>query len=63
MSGDGNTDPITVDSYTLTLRFLGLSVADLEYFDIGGITDLITEYISQREEHVDNATQEDFDNF
>ena len=56
---------MTVDNYVLSLKVLGLTVADLEMFDIGGILDLITEYIYQNsdEEKEVEAGQMDFDKF
>lgn len=56
---------MTTDSYVLSLKVLGLSVADLEMFDIGGVLDLMTEYIYQNSEHDEEveASQEDIDNF
>jgi len=54
---------MTVDNYILSLKPLNISIADLEMFDIGGILDLITEYLWQNTEHEKEANQSDFDSF
>ena len=58
---------LTVDSYVFELKAIGISLEELEFFDIGGILDLRTEYIYQRQDNKDEkeveATQEDIDKF
>lgn len=54
---------MTVDSYVLSLKTIGISVADLEMFDVGGVLDLMTEYIWHNSEHDVEADQACFDSF
>lgn len=46
---------------------MGFAVAELEYFDVGGILDVAVEFIRENndeyEEFEENATQNDFDRF
>lgn len=48
---------------------IGINVAELDYFTIGGVLDLVEEYIWQNtkredeDEDVIEACQSDFDNF
>ena len=54
---------MTVDGYVLSLKTLGIGVADLEMFTVGGVLDLMTEYIWQNSEHDEVADQSYFDSF
>ena len=60
----GKGETLTFELYVLSVLRVGLAVADLVYFDIGGVLDLIAEYVDINDpERSNKATQADFDRF
>lgn len=55
--------PFTTGLFLLRCVQLGLTMADLEYLDVGMVYDLMIENENDGEEWARIATQADFDNF
>lgn len=49
--------------YMLRIIEAGISISDLDFFEIGDILDILTERANDGEQYAKIATQEDFDRF
>ena len=54
---------MTVALFMLRCFEIGMSVSDLDAFDIGMVNDMYVEKINDTEEYCEIANQDDFDRF